>query len=66
MNIKFVNLEPAFNGVCGWITISELYAIDPTVSGAKFRFLTSKEEWIAHDGTIFVFAFPRLWQEWDI
>ena len=63
MIIKFVNLEPAFNGVMGWISISELDAIDPTIPGAKCRFCINDKDWTAHDGTVFVYAFPRLWQE---
>ena len=58
MRIKFVNLNPAFDGVCGWITISELYAIDPTIPGSKYRFSTKDEDWTAPDGTVFVYAFP--------
>ena len=66
MNIKFVNLEPAFDGVRGWISISELDAIDPNVPGATRRFCIRSKDWTAHDGTVFVYAFPRLWEEWNI
>ena len=58
MNIKFIDLEPAFNGVRGWISFSELYMIDPNVPGSKRRFSIKSKDWTAHDGTVFVYALP--------
>ena len=45
MEIKFVNLEPAFNGVRGWITVSELEAIDPSIPENIKRFSAKSRDW---------------------
>ena len=58
MNIKFIDLEPAFNGVRGWLSVSELDVIDPNVPGSKRRFSIKSRDWTAHDGTVFVYALP--------
>lgn len=59
MQLTFVNLEPAFNGVEGWLNVSELHTIDPTPKrGENYRFQTTKEVVMA-DGTIFVYASPQ-------
>lgn len=60
MQLEFVNLKPAFDGVEGWLSVSQLHAIDPTPRrGENYRFQTTKEVVMA-DGTIFVYATPRL------
>ena len=45
MEIKFVNLEPAFNGIRGWITVSEL---DTITGGNKMQAKHQRGEMITH------------------
>ena len=49
-------LTPAFDGNEGWLTIIELCVIDPA-GLYRMRFGITKE-WVAPDGTIFVYAKP--------
>jgi len=51
---SFINLSPAFNGLEGWLWVTELYCIDPNAKRFK-----AVEEHIRFDGSVFVYAVPK-------
>jgi hypothetical protein len=57
--IDLKSLTPAFDGTRGWISVSELDAIDPLTSGFNQRFKIASKDITLPDGTVWVYAFPR-------
>lgn len=51
-------LNPAFDGTRGWVSVSELDAIDPLTAGRNQRFKIASKDHTAEDGTVWVYAFP--------
>jgi hypothetical protein len=54
MRLSYLTLYPPFDGVEGWVWITELDCIDPDCK----RFTKKSEDFTANDGTVFVYAYP--------
>jgi hypothetical protein len=63
MKFYAVDLEPAFDGIEGWLSITELDVIDPHPPKIEPRFLTKEKDVTMPDGTIFVYAYPSTSKE---